>query len=150
MTLTHKSRFFENFFFSFLASEVSTKELFHSLIMKETWIKGKYNGKSFYRCYFECLYIYRTSHDLYHRDYFAGVEKNLELMLKYYGQQWVLRLYYEIPAKSKTWTRLCQLVCNSTNIDICDVSAIPALGIAKSLSIIFFYLTNSIFQTLLP
>ena len=42
-------------------------------------------------------------------------------MKKLYGPNWILRLYYHISRNSTNWHRLCSLVCQNANIDICDV-----------------------------
>ena len=49
-------------------------------------------------------------------------------MKELYGTEWILRLYYQISKDSLTWTKLCSLVCNDPNIDICDAEDNPMYG----------------------
>jgi len=71
---------------------------------------------------------FRTTFDDYKRDYFVGIERNLSLMKKFYGTNWIMRLYYHLSKNSTNWQRLCTLVCQDSNIDICDVENNPKFG----------------------
>ena len=71
---------------------------------------------------------FSSTFDVFKRDYFAGIETNLKLMKELYGSEWILRLYYQISKKSKSWNRLCSLVCNDPNIDICNAEKNPMFG----------------------
>ena len=72
--------------------------------------------------------MFRTTFDDYKRDYFVGIERNLSLMKKFYGTNWIMRLYYHLSKNSTNWQRLCTLVCQDSNIDICDVENNPKFG----------------------
>ena len=65
---------------------------------------------------------------MFKRDYFAGIETNLKLMKKFYGSDWIMRLFYQISKSSPTWKRLCSLVCQDPNIDICNAEDNPMYG----------------------
>ena len=81
----------------------------------------------------------RKSFDAFNRDYFAGIESNLKLVNQMYGPEWVMRLYYQIPNKeSQNWSKLCHLVCNNPQLDICDIEHNPKYG--KSYHSSFFTL----------
>lgn len=62
------------------------------------------------------------------REYFQGIEANLKLVHKFYGPEWVVRLYYEIPKESHYMSELCDLACSNPNLDICDANFNPKLG----------------------
>lgn len=71
----------------------------------------------------------RKSFDAFNRDYFAGIESNLKLVNQMYGPEWVMRLYYQMPNKeSQNWSKLCHLVCNNPQLDICDIEHNPKYG----------------------
>ena len=74
------------------------------------------------------IYMFRTTFDEYKRDYFVGIERNLSLMKRFYGTDWIMRLYYHMSKNSTNWQRLCTLVCQDSNIDICDVENNPKFG----------------------
>ena len=84
------------------------------------------NSKIFYQL--TPIYMFRTTFDDYKRDYFVGIERNLSLMKKFYGTNWIMRLYYHLSKNSTNWQRLCTLVCQDSNIDICDVENNPKFG----------------------
>ena len=83
---------------------------------------------------------FRSAHDLTHvsrfsttfdtlkRDYFSGIQTNLKLMQELYGPDWTMRLYYQIPKESQNWKRLCSIVCQNSNLDICDAENNPMFG----------------------
>ena len=54
---------------------------------------------------------------------------DLKLVNQFYGPEWVMRLYYQIPnKKSQNWSKLCHLVCNNHQLDICDIEHNPKFG----------------------
>ena len=54
--------------------------------------------------------------------YFTGISENLQLLTSLYGEDWVLRLYYDLdPADSQLQAELCDLACANTNIDLCNI-----------------------------
>ena len=83
---------------------------------------------------------FRSAHDLTHvsrfsttfdtlkRDYFSGIQTNLKLMQELYGPDWTMRLYYQIPKESQNWKRLCSIVCQNSNLDICNAENNPMFG----------------------
>ncbi len=81
--------------------------------------------------YYSGKYEDWQSSDYIHRDYFSGLERNLEAIKDLYGPSWTLRLYHEMPRESLTWRNLCKLVCTHNNLDVCDVHRIP--NFSKSL-----------------
>ena len=49
-------------------------------------------------------------------------------MQELYGPDWIMRLYYQIPKESQNWKRLCSIVCQNSNIDVCDAENNPMFG----------------------
>ena len=49
-------------------------------------------------------------------------------MKTFYGPKWILRLHFQMSKNSTQWTKLCSLVCQEPNIDICDMEKNPKLG----------------------
>lgn len=79
--------------------------------------------------YYEANVKQKKSFDAFNRDYFAGIESNLKLVNQMYGPEWVMRLYYQMPNKeSQNWSKLCHLVCNNPQLDICDIEHNPKYG----------------------
>ena len=66
--------------------------------------------------------------DSFKRDYFAGVEQNLKAIKKLYPSEYRMRLYYDVPKNGSLFRRLCNLACNETRLDICDVTRNPMFG----------------------
>ena len=73
-------------------------------------------------------FCFSTTFDTLKRDYFSGIQTNLKLMEELYGPDWIMRLYYQIPKESQNWKRLCSIVCQNSNIDICDAENNPMFG----------------------
>ena len=46
-------------------------------------------------------------------------------MKKYFGSEWTLRVYFQMPKSSPQWDRLCNLKCSDPQIDICDIEKNP-------------------------
>lgn len=61
------------------------------------------------------------------RKYFQGIKDNLELVPKFYPG-WNIRLYYDLDDDDPLLSDLCEVACNDSNIDLCYVKDIPALG----------------------
>jgi hypothetical protein len=68
------------------------------------------------------------TYDTYHRDYFTGIESNLDLMKQFYGPDWLMRLYYQVPKNSLSEERLCKIACSDLSIDLCNAEDIPRFG----------------------
>ena len=50
-------------------------------------------------------------------------------MQKFYGPEWVMRLYFEVPPKSENMKKLCQISCQNSHIlDLCNIQNNPILG----------------------
>ena len=49
-------------------------------------------------------------------------------MQELYGPDWTMRLYYQMPKESQNWKRLCSIVCQNSNIDVCDAENNPMFG----------------------
>ena len=61
------------------------------------------------------------------RKYFQGIVDNLKQIPELYPN-WILRLYYDLEPDHPLMEMLCQLACNDSNIDLCSVRNIPAVG----------------------
>ena len=61
------------------------------------------------------------------RKYFQGIVDNLKQIPDLYPN-WILRLYYDLEPDHPLMEMLCQLACNDSNIDLCPVRNIPAVG----------------------
>ncbi len=66
--------------------------------------------------------------------YFNGIFENLDGVKKFYGDQnFVMRLYYDRSKASQSdshkenYAKLCQLFCQESNFDLCDVNEIGTL-----------------------
>ena len=60
------------------------------------------------------------------KDYIGGVKENLDLMPKYYGDGWVMRLYLDFSSLNpKLQKHICELACDYHYFDICDVRHLP-------------------------
>ena len=60
------------------------------------------------------------------KDYIGGVKGNLDLMPKYYGDGWVMRLYLDFSSLNpKLQKHICELACDYHYFDICDVRHLP-------------------------
>ena len=57
----------------------------------------------------------------------TGIKDNLELVPKFYPG-WNIRLYYDLDDDDPLLSDLCEVACNDSNIDLCYVKDIPALG----------------------
>ena len=65
----------------------------------------------------------------YHRNYFDGIEKNLQDIRKIYGSGWSMRLYYQLNSNSDRLRTLCNLACKNTeDFELCDIEHIPKFG----------------------
>ena len=65
----------------------------------------------------------------YHRNYFDGIEKNLQDIQKIYGSGWSMRLYYQLHSDSDHLRTLCNLACKNTeDFELCDIEHIPKFG----------------------
>ena len=79
--------------------------------------------------------FYRNDFDKKKRDFFGGIERNLQrIQTDFPGS--VMRLYYQVPNESLFLQTACKLACTVPNFDLCDVERIPSMG--KHIS--FFYL----------
>ena len=140
-----------NYFFRAAQERVSQCEL----VFQEASLRGSHQ-KVITFTFYEATREEKSSFDAFQRDYFAGIEDNLLLLSQLYGHEWVMRLYYQFSSKqSPTWTRLCSLVCNHANIDICDAETNPKLGkywpskISELLSVVLILLSVDFSQQFL-
>ena len=60
-------------------------------------------------------------------DSISGIKDNLALVPKFYPG-WNIRLYYDLDDDDPLLSDLCEVACNDSNIDLCYVKDIPALG----------------------
>ena len=78
--------------------------------------------------------FYRNDFDKKKRDFFGGIERNLQrIQTDFPGS--VMRLYYQVPNESLFLQTACKLACTVPNFDLCDVERIPSMG----KHILFFY-----------
>ena len=92
---------------------------------RESALMGKFHRKVISYSYYE-----KSVPDELHRDFFAGIEKNLQAIEKNYGQGWSMRLYLQLSmisvSKRKT---LCHLACAyPEEFELCNVENIPRFG----------------------
>ena len=59
--------------------------------------------------------------------FISGIKDNLALVPKFYPG-WNIRLYYDLGDDDPLLSDLCEVACNDSNIDLCYVKDIPALG----------------------
>ena len=59
------------------------------------------------------------------KKYFEGIEENLRLLKSLYGADWVMRLYYDLDQSDELMGRLCELACNNSHLDLCNVRQLP-------------------------
>lgn len=69
------------------------------------------------------LKVWRIYSRLGNNDYahVSGIKCNLEGLTKYYGSSWAMRLYFDVERTDPFMTDLCQLACNYSSLDLCDV-----------------------------
>ena len=68
--------------------------------------------------------FYGSSNSFSHKSkqYFHGIEENLEKMTELYGEDWVMRLYYDLePTDQQLMSQLCDLACANNNLDLCNI-----------------------------
>ena len=58
------------------------------------------------------------------KGYFNGIQANLELIPKFYPG-WTIRLYLDLDKTNELLNEICDLACNDSNIDLCDVKNLP-------------------------
>ena len=67
--------------------------------------------------------------DKLNRNYFIGIEENLKLIKRFYGSEWIMRLYYDIPMEDSSHLKyLCKLACENIELDLCDSKQNPRFG----------------------
>ena len=72
-------------------------------------------------------FCYRNDFDKNKRDFFGGIERNLQrIQTDFPGS--VMRLYYQVPNESLFLQTACKLACTVPNFDLCDVEHIPSMG----------------------
>ena len=59
------------------------------------------------------------------RHYFGGIEENLRLLKSLYGADWVMRLYYDLDQSDELMGQMCELACNNSHLDLCNVRQLP-------------------------
>ena len=60
-----------------------------------------------------------------------GLEGNFQKMQELYGQQWILRLYYQLKPDSESLKKICSLACFRSNIELCDVSDVDSFDFSS-------------------
>ena len=58
------------------------------------------------------------------KGYIEGIRGNIEIMDKFYPG-WIMRLYYDLEPSDPVMDEVCQLVCQYSNLDICDIQNLP-------------------------
>ena len=70
------------------------------------------------------------------KQYFVGIEENLEKMTELYGEDWVMRLYYDLePSDQQLMGQLCDLACTNNNIDLCNIRKLPGTPVKDAAKI---------------
>ena len=83
------------------------------------------------------------------KQYFVGIEENLEKMTELYGEDWVMRLYYDLdPSDQQLMDQLCDLACTNNNIDLCNIRKLPGTPVKDATKI--FAMNWRFFPTLDP
>ena len=83
------------------------------------------------------------------KQYFIGIEENLEKMTELYGEDWVMRLYYDLePSDQQLMGQLCELACVNNNIDLCNIRKLPGTPVEDATKI--FAMNWRFFPTLDP
>ena len=83
------------------------------------------------------------------KKYFVGIEENLEKMTELYGEDWVMRLYYDLePSDQQLMGQLCDLACSNNNIDLCNIRKLPGTPVKDATEI--FAMNWRFFPTLDP
>ena len=59
------------------------------------------------------------------KKYFEGIKENLSLVRSQYGDDWVMRLYYDLDQTDELMGQLCELACNNSHLDLCNVRQLP-------------------------
>ena len=81
--------------------------------------------------------FYRNDFDKKKRDFFGGIERNLQrIQTDFPGS--VMRLYYQVPNESLFLQNACKLACTVPNFDLCDVERIPSMG--KHISFLYLFI----------
>jgi hypothetical protein len=81
------------------------------------------------------------------RGYFNGIQANLELIPKFYPG-WTIRLYFDLSKTDKLLNEICELACDDSNIDLCDVKKLPGTPLVDATEI--FPMNWRFFPTLDP
>ena len=83
------------------------------------------------------------------KQYFVGIKENLEKMTELYGEDWVMRLYYDLePSDQQLMGQLCDLACANNNIDLCNIRQLPGTPVRDATEI--FAMNWRFFPTLDP
>ena len=49
-----------------------------------------------------------------------------------YGDDWSMRLYYDLDQSDELLGRLCELACNNSHLDLCNVRQLPGKTVANA------------------
>ena len=82
-------------------------------------------------------FFYRNDFDKKKREFFGGIERNLQRIQKDFPGS-VMRLYYQVPNESLFLQTACKLACTVQNFDLCDVEQIPSVG--KRVAFLYFFI----------
>ena len=70
-------------------------------------------------------------------------------MTELYGEDWVMRLYYDLePSDQQLMSQLCDLACANNNLDLCNIRALPGTPVSDATEI--FAMNWRFFPTLDP
>jgi len=59
------------------------------------------------------------------KQYFTGIQENLDLLSKIYDLSWTMRLYYDLDDGDPMEKSLCELACSRPQLDLCHVRRLP-------------------------
>ena len=69
------------------------------------------------------------------RKYFEGIEENLRLVKSLYGDDWSMRLYYDLDQSDELMGQLCELACHNSHLDLCNVRQLPGNPVTEATNI---------------
>ena len=82
------------------------------------------------------------------KQFFVGIKENLELLPILYGEEWSMRLYYDLDREDPLMHDLCSLACQHSHLDLCHVRDLPGNPVKDASSI--FPMNWRFFPTLDP
>ena len=118
------------YYFSLNSNFISSPYQMNSMINLTTCSINSAMIGQFHRKVISFSYYETNVFDKIHRNYFNGIEKNLQSIKYHYGLGWSMRLYVQLSKISSfKLKKLYQLTCMyPEQFDICDVESIPRFG----------------------